>query len=267
MRRIHARRYLERMRTARRLEDMVGSSTRPDETTEAQRTITDEDERIFPLDAMMQAALERAFDADLSDVRIHLGARADRMARDTGARAITIGRDIYFARGEYAPDTEEGQALLIHEMVHVLQHIGGRRMVYVEDLADLETDALMIEALLDGRPIGTAERDALQGNDRYALTNVAGGVSRDGVSLYKKAAGGDAGNINTFLAERGGKRVLYRLSTGQIVEMTPEQYEEMIRRASAEVRDEVDRWRETMTEERFSEKILALYEWAHGGTA
>ena len=152
------------------------------------------------------------------------------------------------------------------EMVHVLQHIGGRRMVYVEDLADLETDALMFESLLDGRPIGTADGDALRGNDRYALTNVAGGVSSNGVSLYKKAAGGGAGNINTFLAERSGKRLLYRLSTGQIMEMTPPQYEEAIRRVSAEVKDEIDQWREAMTEARFSKKVLALHEWAHGGT-
>ena len=40
------------------------------------------------------------------------------------ARAFTLGQDIVFGAGEYAPDTGEGTRLLAHELVHVVQQQG-----------------------------------------------------------------------------------------------------------------------------------------------
>jgi hypothetical protein len=37
------------------------------------------------------------------------------------AQAFTVGQDIYFAHGEYAPDTTAGGHLLAHELTHVVQ--------------------------------------------------------------------------------------------------------------------------------------------------
>jgi hypothetical protein len=61
--------------------------------------------------------------------RIHRGAAADRAARSVGARAFTVGRDIVFADGEYAPETGPGRALMLHELVHVAQQARGVRRV------------------------------------------------------------------------------------------------------------------------------------------
>ena len=41
------------------------------------------------------------------------------------ARAYTVGRDIAFAAGQYAPETTEGRRLLAHELTHVVQQTGG----------------------------------------------------------------------------------------------------------------------------------------------
>ena len=53
--------------------------------------------------------------------RLHTDDAADLIAAAHHARALTLGRDIYFARGEYAPGTERGDELLAHELTHVGQ--------------------------------------------------------------------------------------------------------------------------------------------------
>ena len=75
-----------------------------------------------PMDAAVQSRMEDAFDADFSAVRIHQGERASAL----GARAYTQGTDIHFAPGRYQPDSPAGQALLGHELTHVVQQSQGR---------------------------------------------------------------------------------------------------------------------------------------------
>jgi hypothetical protein len=74
-----------------------------------------------PLTAIERAYFEPRFQHSLSDVRIHRGASADAAARGIGARAYTLGHNIAFAAGEYAPGTQGGAALLAHELAHVVQ--------------------------------------------------------------------------------------------------------------------------------------------------
>lgn len=64
------------------------------------------------------------FGRDFSDVRIHVGTDAGNAALGIGARAYTLGRNIAFAPGEYAPDRPAGQRLLAHELAHVVQQGG-----------------------------------------------------------------------------------------------------------------------------------------------
>jgi hypothetical protein len=42
------------------------------------------------------------------------------------ARAFTVGEDIFFAAGAFAPETPGGRELLVHELVHVVQGYQGR---------------------------------------------------------------------------------------------------------------------------------------------
>jgi len=55
-------------------------------------------------------------------VRVHSDAET---ARALKARAYTIGNDIVFGAGQYAPATNEGRLLLAHELTHVVQQSGG----------------------------------------------------------------------------------------------------------------------------------------------
>jgi Domain of unknown function (DUF4157) len=57
----------------------------------------------------------------LSDVRVHVDARADDLAGSVSARAFTTGSDMFFARGEYRPGSSDGDRLIAHELTHVVQ--------------------------------------------------------------------------------------------------------------------------------------------------
>lgn len=63
---------------------------------------------------------------DFGDVRLHTDDRAGASALALGAAAYTVGRDIVFAPGAFAPHRAEGRQLLAHEAVHVQQQDGQR---------------------------------------------------------------------------------------------------------------------------------------------
>jgi hypothetical protein len=58
---------------------------------------------------------------DLSAVRVHTDRRAGDSARALGAAAYTVGNDVVFAPGAYAPGTAHGDRVLAHELAHVAQ--------------------------------------------------------------------------------------------------------------------------------------------------
>ncbi len=75
-----------------------------------------------PLATDTQAFMESRFGHDFSQVRVHTDERAVESAQEVNALAYTVGRDVVFAEGQYAPGTNEGQRLLAHELTHVVQH-------------------------------------------------------------------------------------------------------------------------------------------------
>jgi hypothetical protein len=54
-------------------------------------------------------------------VRVHLDSRAAASAREVGALAYTVGRDVVFAQGQFAPRSAQGRRLLAHELTHTVQ--------------------------------------------------------------------------------------------------------------------------------------------------
>jgi Domain of unknown function (DUF4157) len=73
------------------------------------------------LDAGTRAFMEPRFGFDFSGVRVHTDGRAAVSARAVNAVAYTVGRDVVFGEGMYAPGTSEGKRLLAHELTHVVQ--------------------------------------------------------------------------------------------------------------------------------------------------
>lgn len=79
------------------------------------------------LPAPLRRDLETAFTHDFADVRVHTDGQAERQARRLGARAFTLGRDISFAPGAYAPATPAGRRLIAHELTHIVQQAASAR--------------------------------------------------------------------------------------------------------------------------------------------
>ena len=74
-----------------------------------------------PLPESVRNFFEPRFGYDLSQVRIHKGTLAAETARSLNARAFTVGCNIMFGGGQYAPENSEGKQLLAHELAHVIQ--------------------------------------------------------------------------------------------------------------------------------------------------
>lgn len=74
-----------------------------------------------PLDADARGFFEDRFGHDFSQVRVHTDAWAAESARAVNARAYTVGRDVVFSAGTYAPSSPAGRRLLAHELSHVVQ--------------------------------------------------------------------------------------------------------------------------------------------------
>lgn len=74
-----------------------------------------------PLDAGTRAFMEPRFGHDFSRARMHTDARAAESARAVDALAYTVGRNVVFGTGQYAPGTSEGRRLLAHELTNVVQ--------------------------------------------------------------------------------------------------------------------------------------------------
>jgi hypothetical protein len=111
----------------------------------------------MPLPREVQTKMESALGANFSDVRIHIGPEA----ASVGALAFTWGSNIHFAPGHYNPGTPQGQELLGHELVHVLQQRAGRvtnpfggGVAVVQDVAlEAEADRLGRQAARSVRPL------------------------------------------------------------------------------------------------------------------
>jgi hypothetical protein len=78
-----------------------------------------------PLDASARAFFEPRFGHDFSRVRVHSDPAAEQSVRHVNANAYTVGHNMVFGAGRFAPGTDEGRRLLAHELTHVVQQSKG----------------------------------------------------------------------------------------------------------------------------------------------
>jgi hypothetical protein len=78
-----------------------------------------------PLEPELRHDMEQRFCYDFSRVRVHTDQRAAQSAAAVAAHAYTVGSDVVFGSGRYAPASRDGQRLLAHELTHVVQQQAG----------------------------------------------------------------------------------------------------------------------------------------------
>jgi outer membrane protein OmpA-like peptidoglycan-associated protein len=178
-----------------------------------------------PVDAATRAIMEPHLGRDLSHVLVHTGAEAAQSAAAVNASAYTVGRDIVFAEGRYAPTTGSGARLIAHELAHTIQQSGAPARP---------------EHLTVGEPNDPAEREADRAADMVATSRAvvppsgAAGVLR----RQMPPAGGATApasdalieNASPFLAAAVGSTTLDKFATGQ-ADLTPAHQAELTRTA------------------------------------
>ena len=73
------------------------------------------------LPAAERAYFEPRLGRNLGEVRVHSGHDAAASAQSLNAQAYTLGDNVVFGPGRYAPGTPSGRSLIAHELAHVIQ--------------------------------------------------------------------------------------------------------------------------------------------------
>lgn len=142
-----------------------------------------------PLATAVRSRMESAFRHDFSAVRVHSGRAADSLTQRYQARAFTLGQHVAFGAGEYRPGTTLGDALLAHELAHVVQQEGapgapsGREPLAAPSPAlEADADQAAAEALaylsggMEGGPgFAASARTRLTSGLRLSRCNGGGG--------------------------------------------------------------------------------------------
>lgn len=133
-----------------------------------------------PLEQDARTFMEQRFAHSFADVRVHTGPDAARSARAVNAYAYTVGRDVVFAGGRYAPETAHGRRLLAHELAHVVQQRGapargsgaGLQIDSSHSASEHEAERISAAVVSDRSPVNST------GPDRPRLQRPAQIVSR-----------------------------------------------------------------------------------------
>ena len=138
------------------------------------------------LDPATRGFMQAGFNHDFSGVRVHTGAQAARSADEMQARAYTVGRNIVFGRGAFAPHSHEGCRLIAHELTHVVQN--EKQPASGPSLKEVSApdDASEREAHLASQRV--VDRDGA-----HVSAKPAGVVQRDGLATGLGIAGGVVG--------------------------------------------------------------------------
>jgi len=141
--------------------------TSPPEYDDTHERTSDTDASRKPsetVDPSFRVRMQRSLGQDPGDVRIHTGAEAQAKVEQQNAQALTRKKDIYFARDEYRPGTEEGNRLLAHELAHTIQQSGSGEETGDRRSLEAEADSAAASVMSGSRgrvglraPLGTVQ--------------------------------------------------------------------------------------------------------------
>ncbi|MCI0397888.1 MAG: DUF4157 domain-containing protein [Chloroflexi bacterium] len=99
-----------------------------------------------PLDSGVRSRMESAFGASFSYVRTHADSNAAGLSSNLNAHAFTVGEHVAFGAGEYRPGTLLGDALIAHELAHVVQQGGTTASIAPMEMGDASYETLEVDA-------------------------------------------------------------------------------------------------------------------------
>lgn len=126
-----------------------------------------------PLDAETRTYFEPRFGHDFGHVRVHTDPRAAESAREVSALAYTVGSQVVFGAGQYAPGTHQGRRLLAHELTHVVQQAEGPRSASTGPVISRASEPTLQRDADDFRILGKNERASTLPNQVFFQWNSA----------------------------------------------------------------------------------------------
>jgi hypothetical protein len=173
-----------------------------------------------PLDPSTRAFMEPRFGHDFSRVRVHANPGASESPRAVNALAYTVGQDVVFGAGQYAPETTAGKTLLAHELAHTIQQKGfvarqtaDLTMAPPTDLSEREAEDAVQAVLKAGSP-------RLSGS-RLPIRSVSGPmISRQvpsGITIKEVKSFGHSDLVH----EEDKKKFLTSIGAVTLMQLTP----------------------------------------------
>jgi hypothetical protein len=156
-----------------------------------------------PLEPALRQDMESRFGHDFSTVRVHSDAAADQSARDVNAHAYTVGHNIAFGAGRYAPATHGGRRLIAHELAHVMQQSRVQGGVVQRQPAG-NTDATYERLVKQGKWCRDRGSEAFS-RLRCAERSRRRGATRRQTGLFQQGAGKFVGTADDISPVRQNK--------------------------------------------------------------
>ena len=154
-----------------------------------------------PLDAGTRSFMEPRFGHDFSGVRVHTDEHAAESARSVNALAYTVGRDVVFGAGRYAPSTMTGKQLLAHELTHVVQQggksQGATRALNINnpgEAAEREAHTVAHAVASENRPVTISGQSSMQ--IQRSPLGEEDPIHRPIINQYRKEHGEPPGGVD-----------------------------------------------------------------------
>ncbi len=142
-----------------------------------------------PLDLSSRALMEPRFGQDFSNVRVHTDSQAADSAGAVNALAYTVGHDVVFGAGQYAPQSPAGKSLLAHELTHVVQQESGQVGADAESRAQRSADLVSRGQPANKEMAGTSEVSLQKAGKDDPVSAPAGKTTTDPAANATATAG------------------------------------------------------------------------------
>ena len=209
-----------------------------------------------PLEGETREQMEQGLGYDFSQVRLHTDKTAHETSETLGAKAFTMGTDIFLSEknsGEIS--SSEGRGLLAHELTHVVQQSRGHlslpgskvKMGQVGDTYEQEADTIAEGVVRGGQPL---PRQAEEEEEMLQAKAAAEGVQRqveeeEEEELQAKLDTDDL-QRQAEEEEEEEEETLQTKATGEnIQKQVEEEEEEEIQTKRDEGKTGLNRWAET----------------------
>ncbi len=123
----------------------------------------------LPLSSGVRSRMESAFGMDFVQVRTHTDSTAAGLSNRFNARAFTVGKHVAFGSNEYKPGTLIGDALIAHELAHVVQQSSVDDSIGSMEVRNNSYNALEEDA--DQTAVGAMA--SIWGNTKVGLAKIA----------------------------------------------------------------------------------------------